>query len=83
MYSPKYGMCYLDSWKIDPQIVCVENVELFDRLEILNVVLGNLGYFQQPQMILKLKSFGAVHQLRHHILAIFRHPSVMPICPKA
>ena len=51
-------MCYLDSWKIDPQIVCVENVELFDRLEILDVVLGNLGYFQQSQMILKLKSFG-------------------------
>jgi hypothetical protein len=43
----------LNGWEADPEVVGVEHVKLFDRLEVFDVVLRDLGYFQKPQMILK------------------------------
>ena len=43
----------LNRRKTDPEVVGVEDVELLHRLEVLDVVLRNLGHFQEPQMILE------------------------------
>lgn len=45
-------MLYLNRRQTNPEIVCIEDVKFFYRLEIFNVVFWNLGYFQQPQMVL-------------------------------
>ena len=43
----------LDGVQVHPEVVGVEDVELLHGLEVLDVVLRNLGHFQEPQMILE------------------------------
>jgi len=38
----------LNGLQIEPDVVCVEVFELFDTLELLDVVGGDLGNFQEP-----------------------------------
>ena len=40
----------LDCAQLDPEVVCVEHVELFDRLEIIFVFLGHLSHLEQAQL---------------------------------
>lgn len=42
----------LDSLEVDPQVVGVEDLELLDRLEVLDVLGGNLGNFEQTDRTL-------------------------------
>ena len=45
----------LNGRKTDPEVVGVEDVELLHGLEVLDVVLRNLGHFQKSQVVLKFK----------------------------
>lgn len=64
----------LDCRKADPQVVRVEDVEFFDRFEVLDFVFRDLGYFQKSQMILKFKKrwTNSYWLLKSHV-TIFSH----------
>ena len=36
--------------QVHPQVVCVEDLELLDRLEVLFMVFGHLGHLQKAQL---------------------------------
>lgn len=42
------------TFQFDPQVVGVEELEGLDGREVVDVLLGHLGDFQQPQLVLVL-----------------------------
>lgn len=69
----------LDGLEVKPDVVCVEVLELLDRLELVDVLLGNLGNFEQADRALVVDNgttldigLGLVGQL-HNVLGVGLH----------
>lgn len=64
----------LDGLEVDPQVVGVEDLELLDRLEVLNMLVGHLGNLEQTDVTVVINEgtaldigLGLVGDLHHEL----------------